>query len=210
MSNPAAVTPPRVAPVVPLASEPASDGRRRRSQDNRARIVRAMLDLVYEGDVTPSAEAVAARGKVGLRTVFRHFKDMDSLYREMSATIYAELAAAIERPLDSPDWRGRLTEIVRRRAAVYDRIAPFRRAGDVHRHASALLQSEHAAFIDFGREVLRRTLPSDIASDAVRFEAIDLLLSFDVWNRLRRDQNTSQRRSIEIVERLLDGLLGPN
>lgn len=44
-----------------------------------------MLELVREGDISPSAELVAARADVGLRTVFRHFKDLDSLYREMSA-----------------------------------------------------------------------------------------------------------------------------
>jgi AcrR family transcriptional regulator len=193
---------------IPVAlRQPAADGRRRRSQDNRARIVVAMLELVQEGDVAPSAEAVAARADVGLRTVFRHFNDMDSLYREMSAAIYGELAAIIERPFESTDWRGRLGEIVRRRAAVYDRAAPFRRAGDVHRHTSALLQAEHAAFLAAGRDVLRRALPPDVARDAVRFEAIDLLLSFDVWNRLRRDQQMSQRRAIGVVERLLEGLL---
>jgi hypothetical protein len=46
-----------------------------------------------------------------------------------------------------------------------------------------------------------------VARDAVRFEAIDLLLSFEVWNRLRRDQQMSQRRAIGVVERLLEGLL---
>ena len=55
------------------------DGRRLRSQDSRARIVAAMLDLIREGEIAPSAELVASRANVGLRTVFRHFKDMDSL-----------------------------------------------------------------------------------------------------------------------------------
>ena len=189
------------------ASGPAADGRRRRSQDNRARIVRAMLELVREGEVAPAAAAVAVRAEVGLRTVFRHFDDMDSLYREMSAVIYGELVTLIERPFESPDWRRRLTEIVRRRAAVYERVAAFRRAGDVHRHSSLQLQAEHAAFVARGRDVLRRTLPPEIARDPVRFEAIDLLLSFDVWNRLRGDQKTSQHRAIQIVERLLEGLV---
>ena len=69
--------------------EPAaeSDGRRRRGQNNRARIVTAMLEIIRTGDMSPSADQVAARADVGLRTVFRHFKDMDSLYSEMSLAI---------------------------------------------------------------------------------------------------------------------------
>ena len=37
------------------------DGRRLRSEASRERIVAAMIDLISEGDVTPSAEAVAIR-----------------------------------------------------------------------------------------------------------------------------------------------------
>ncbi|MFM8818949.1 MAG: TetR/AcrR family transcriptional regulator, partial [Phenylobacterium sp.] len=55
------------------------DGRRRRGLDSRDRIIAAMLDLAREGEVAPGAERVAARAEVGLRTVFRHFRDMDSL-----------------------------------------------------------------------------------------------------------------------------------
>lgn len=67
------------------ASGPAAkDGRRRRSAQSRDRIVEALLDLVAGVVVTPSAEAVAARAGVGLRTVFRHFRDMESLSAVLS------------------------------------------------------------------------------------------------------------------------------
>ena len=70
------------SPDEPPAQE-ERDGRRLRSIDSRARIVKAMLALIEEGDMAPGAEAVAARAEVGLRTVFRHFKDMESLYRDV-------------------------------------------------------------------------------------------------------------------------------
>ena len=50
-----------------------TDGRRRRGEDNRARIVAALVALVREDNFTPGAEEVAIRADVSLRTVFRHF-----------------------------------------------------------------------------------------------------------------------------------------
>jgi AcrR family transcriptional regulator len=54
-----------------------ADGRRHRSQKSQASIVNAMLALVAEGNLEPSADQIADIAKVGRRSVFRHFKDMD-------------------------------------------------------------------------------------------------------------------------------------
>jgi AcrR family transcriptional regulator len=190
----------KVEVSTPAPPAPEADGRRRRSQDSRARIVQAMLELVHAGETSPAAELVADRAKVGLRTVFRHFNDMDSLYREMSAVIEAELQGIISQPFKSDDWRGRMVELVQRRSAVYERIAPFRRAGDIHRQRSQVLAADHARFVALGREILRRESPPELLRDKARFEALDMLLSFDAWNRLRRDQGLSPRRTVDALE----------
>ena len=187
--------------------EPLVDGRRRRSQDSRARIVQAMLDLVREGGVSPSAETVAARADVGLRTVFRHFNDLDSLYREMSAVIESELMALVHTPFKGATWRERVLELVERRGWAYEKIGPFKRASEVHRHQSPPLALDHARMVEISREILRQQLPSDLAKDRVRFEAIDMLLSFDAWNRLRRDQDLSPKRATEVLQAVIAGLL---
>src|SRR5271155_753085 len=89
------------------------DGRRQRTVDSRARIVSAMLELTHAGHVTVSAELVAERASVGLRTVFRHFNDMDSLYREMSLAIEARLREEVGAfAFTSTDWREQLAELI--------------------------------------------------------------------------------------------------
>lgn len=202
----------RAAPRVRIGTtepeSPEADGRRRRSQDSRARIVQAMLELVHAGETSPAAEEVAARADVGLRTVFRHFKEMESLYREMSAVIEDELHAIIDEPLRGRDGRERLREILQRRAAVYEKIAPFKRAADVHRRESAFLEASHARMVATSRDILRRELPTDVTRDRGRLEAIDLLLSFEAWSRLRREQGLSAKRAAEVVEMALGKLLG--
>lgn len=189
------------------AVAPAVDGRRRRAEDSRARIVQAMLDLVREGDVSPSAELVAARADVGLRTVFRHFKDLDSLYREMSAVIEDELMTLVRTPFKSATWRERVLELVERRGWAYERIAPFRRASEVHRHQSPALAVDHGKMVKISRDILRRELPAEFAKDRNRFEAIDMLLSFDAWNRLRRDQDLTPKRASEVLQAIIGALL---
>ncbi|HXM89352.1 MAG TPA: TetR family transcriptional regulator [Candidatus Acidoferrum sp.] len=94
------------------------DGRMVRRHTNRRRIVAAMLELVRAGAISPNAEEVAERAGVGLRTVFRHFDDMDSLYREMAEATRNELQPIVAAPFASRDWQGRLGEIVGRRARL--------------------------------------------------------------------------------------------
>ncbi len=184
-----------------------ADGRRRRGQDNRARIVAAMLDLIRSGDVSPSAEQVAQQADVGLRTVFRHFADMDSLYREMSEVIEAEMRAMAAQPFLATDHRARVIELVARRGAVFERVAPFKRASEVLRHRSRFLQTDDDRLVAALREILERELPAEVAGDRLRLEVLDLLLSWESWARLRFVQNLTTAETRRVLEAAVDRLL---
>jgi AcrR family transcriptional regulator len=169
------------------------DGRRVRGEDNRRRIVDALLKLVASGVVSPSADEVAAKAGVGLRTVFRHFADMESLYREISERMTLEILPIAQRPFRSEDWRERLEELVDRRAQVFERLLPFKIAGDAHRYGSPFLTGEQTAIVKTLREALRHAIGPKAIDDKHRFEAIDLFISFEAWRRLRVDQGLSAR-----------------
>lgn len=189
----------KLAPVAPEAE----DGRRRRGQDNRARIVAAMLEIIREEDGcggAPNAEQVAERADVGLRTVFRHFKDMDSLYREMSAEIELELRAVVEQPLLTADWRDRVLEMVARRAVAFERIGPFKRAADTVRHRSRFLANDGMRLVEGLRELLLKELPKDVAGDPIAVETLDLLMSWESWSRLRREQGLEPGQAQKVLE----------
>ncbi|HEY3949176.1 TetR/AcrR family transcriptional regulator [Phenylobacterium sp.] len=191
-----------------IAPEAAADGRRRRGQDNRARIVAAMLDIIHAGDMAPSAEQVAQRADVGLRTVFRHFQDMDSLFREMSVVIMGELEAAAATPFRSEAWRDRVLELVERRGWAFEKVGPFLRATTLLRRRSKYMDVDHEQLVKALREILKQQLPPVVARDQLKVEALDLLLSFEAWSRLRREQGLSPKRAQETLEaavrRLLD------
>ncbi|HEX4709110.1 TetR/AcrR family transcriptional regulator [Phenylobacterium sp.] len=187
---------------------PLADGRRQRGEDNRARIVAAMLEIVHSGDLSPSAEQVAQRAEVGLRTVFRHFQDMESLYREMSAAIEGELWAVVERPFRSEDWRERVIELIERRSEAFEKAGPYLRATTIVRYRSKVLEADYARMTALMKEILRRQLPPAVARDQLKVEILDLLLGFESWSRLRREQGLSPklaRQTLEAaVRRLLD------
>jgi AcrR family transcriptional regulator len=189
-------------------TEPAADGRHRRGQDSRARIVAALFELVQAGEVAPSAEQVAVQADVGLRTVFRHFKDMDSLYAEISQAMAAILMARADQPFKTQDARARVIELVERRAGGFERIAPFMDAAATSRHRSPVLQAEAIRLASSLREILLRELPKDVAADSARVEALDLLLSFESWSRLRRQQGLSAERAREVLEAAVRQILG--
>lgn len=183
------------------------DGRRLRSADSRARIVAAMLGLIEQGEISPGAEAVAVRAEVGLRTVFRHFKDMDSLYQEMTEVIAAGLREAAGLPFQSTDWRERTLELVARRADIFERIAPFKRAADAHRLRSRVFETANTRLVHALREIVRRELPPEAQADPVLFEGLDLLLSFESWSRLRREQGLAPAQAQAVLEGVVRRLI---
>ena len=189
-----------------------ADGRKHRSQKSQMLIVNAMLELVAQGNLEPSADQIAEIAKVGRRSVFRHFNDMDTLYREMTDSIAATMESIVQQPFQAADWRGQILELVDRRAAGFEKMKPFLLAGLVHRHRSAFLKAAHARFVGLLRDILVAVLPRDIARDTILVEALDMLLGFESWNRLREDQGLGVAKSKRVlkqaIESLLDGQAG--
>jgi AcrR family transcriptional regulator len=176
------------------------DGRIIRRYNNRRRIVAAMLELVRAGAISPGAEEVAARAGLGLRTVFRHFDDMDSLYREMAEAMRNELQPIVDAPFASRDWKGMLGEMADRRARLFERAMPFKDAADVHRHRSVFLRKDYERMRSEERTALAAALPTTLKHDRKFFEALDLVLSFATWQHLRRDQKRGAAQARQTVE----------
>ncbi len=196
-------------PEAPPGDAGASpDGRRRRSALTRKRIVTALTALVSEGVITPTAEMVSLRADVGLRTVFRHFDDMETLYREMNTEFDAILAAAMRAPLPATSWQDRLQESISLRAALFERLAPYYVGTQVHRHESPFLNDQLVRAAVLHRDQVRRLLPPALADDAPRFEALLLVLSIDAWLRLRREQGLDVAAATAVVQKLVSALVG--
>ena len=137
------------------------------------------MELVAEGDVSPSAEAVAVRAGVAPRSVFRHFANMDSLYQELNRLISAEVRPMAAQPFQATTLQGHLAEMAERRAAIFDRIMPFKICGDLHRHELPYLAAQYETSLREQREAVRAALPPGLADDRVLLDALDLIFSFE-------------------------------
>ena len=79
----------------------SSDGRRLRSERSQTAIIEAALTLMEEGTLVPTAQQIADRAGVGIRSFFRHFADMDSLFLaadEMLLDVAAEIEHLLQKP----------------------------------------------------------------------------------------------------------------
>lgn len=186
---------------------PHADGRRERSRASRIKILHAMMDLISEGHVDPSAAKVAERAGVGLRSVFRHFDDKESIYREMDEILTNAYAPQMLEPYKSDDWREQLAELVERRAKVYEEIAPFRISTSVQRVQSPALMDNYRRLLRAERKALYALLPDEVRVDEHRTRAILLATSFDTWRLLRHDEELSRRKTVEATKRLLKDIL---
>ena len=68
------------------------------------------------------------------------------------------------------------------------------------RHRSRFLAADHEKLTRNARAILAAQLPPEVQGDAATLEALDLLLSFETWARLRDVQGLSARRAREVIE----------
>ena len=180
-----------------------ADGRRARSRSSRAKIVAAMLDLVAGGEVAPSAAQVAEVAGVGLRSVFRHFRDMDALYREMAEAIEAQILPILLRPPEGATWQQRLFDIASRRARIFETIMPYRISANVRRFESAFLMEGYRRQLRLEAEALAAHLPEAVRADEPGARGLEVILSFNTWRLLRHDQGLQPDEAAAVVRRML-------
>ncbi|MFM2301480.1 MAG: hypothetical protein RLZZ84_1216 [Pseudomonadota bacterium] len=186
---------------------PLADGRRERSRSSRSKIVAAVVELVGNGDVAPSAARVAEVAGVGLRSVFRHFDDMDALYREMTEVIEERvLPIILQAPLGAT-WKERLADIAERRAKVFETILPYRLSASIKRFQSPYLMQDYRRMLRLEAEMVEAHLPAAVKADVAGARGLNVILGFQTWRLLRYDQELPVDEARAVVRRLLDDAL---
>jgi AcrR family transcriptional regulator len=184
-----------------------ADGRRERSRFSHAKIVQALLDLVARGNISPSAAEVADAAGVGLRSVFRHFDDMDSLYQAMTQSIEAQIHPIRSAPLTADHWKGRVREFASRRMGIFESILPYRISANIKRYQSPFLMQIYRRMVKEERQVVVALLPAHLLADPVQTNALIAPLSFQTWRLLRHDEELPLDDAKAVVIRLIDAVL---
>lgn len=192
---------------VRAAPRPA-DGRTLRSERSRQRIADALYELIGEGDLQPSAQQVADRADVGIRTVFRLFADMDALFATIDERLVVEVGPAVANPPpEDAALHERIERLVAERAALYERVGAYLRSTLRHRDRSDFLSAKYARLVRRLRAQQGRWLPELRLAPLDLVEALDQAISFEAWARLRSDQRLSRPRARAAMQRAARALV---
>ena len=180
----------------PTSTVPNAPGRRADFVERRLRVIDAFLDLVLEGDPSPTPETVAERAEVSRASVFRYVESLDELRTEAMGRVLERFVDLFE--LGEPST----TSTKDRAAGFVDSRLRFHEV----LHPLTLLQRRHAAdpvaaaAIDLGRNLLadqvRTYFELDLESlDEQRREdvvtTIAALTSIESWHQSHHSHGRS-------------------
>ena len=183
------------------------DGRRQRGERTRQAIIEAALSLQEEGVLVPTAQQISDRAGVLIRSFFRHFEDMETLFKAADD----QLRDSYEALFIGGDRQGSLSERVHR--AVERRSAAFEQLKNLMLGTKALLWRYETLRNNYSRNQkgLRKDLESWLPElndlSEVECESIHAFASFEMWNRLRSEQGLSEHASILVIQSTLISLL---
>lgn len=180
------------------------DGRALRSVRSRRAVVEAFLDLVYEGEVQPTAQQVAERSGVSASTIFRLFEDLEGMHAEALAAQVARVADLLKQVPPRGTLEYRVEQLVRARGRLFDEVAPLMRFQGRSAATSAGACSNQTAVNRYFRTELADLFADELASaPPLTLDAVDALASWEMWERLRTIQGLSARNAEDTISGLL-------
>jgi AcrR family transcriptional regulator len=191
------------------------DGRNLRRDRNRDAVVTALLELFRAGTISPSADQIAERAGISVRSLFRYFDDVDDLVRTAVARQQQHLAPlyALDASPDQP-----LAERIDRFVAC--RVRLLEGMGEVGRAARTLATRQPLLLAELARirATLRRQLSSLFATEldaldpddrAATLAAADVITSWESFDLMRNDQGLLRDQACAAMAAALRHLLGP-
>lgn len=183
------------------------DGRRLRSDRSRQVIVEAMLQLINQGNLVPTAQQIADHAKVGIRSVFRHFEDMEAIFAtgdQIWREGFIGKASSVDPALP---LRERIVWGVNEIQKLYENNSNIMKSTATRRWRSAFLNQNYAKYQNKMRSDIARALPEISRLSQSRQEAIFAIMSFEYWDRLRDHQSLSPEDSAALLIDLLESLI---
>jgi len=190
-------------------SEVRADGRNERARRTREAVVDALLELHDEGDLTPTAQRVAARAGVALRTVYGHFTDMETLYAEAGERELRRLYAVAEVVPTELPLAERIERFCRSRARVLEYLMPVMRATRIREPFSPQLVRNRSRYIASADAEVAKVFARELAgaSGPRTLDALYLATGGPAWDALRTDRHLDPSDAEAVMRRTVTALL---
>jgi len=196
--------------MLPQRVREKRDGRRERSARTHRAIVAALIDLIEEGNLAPTAAHIAKRASVAVRSIRQHFPSREDLFVaavEEHARRLAPLRTYVDArlPLDQrvaafAEARGRELEFCSpvRRAALFVETVPRSGSSAIHRATDEAWHRRRREVEQvFARELETR------ADRAALMDALDLLTHGRTWDTMRYAMQLSAGDATALLRRTL-------
>ena len=180
-----------------MSNEPAlniktGDGRFARSKKTKDAIVRALLKLLRNTPF-PTAEQVAKESKIGLRTVYRQFKDMESIYLSLHEECMHSLGQIFNSDVDlDRPFNERVSFAIRERFTIYDEYETLFIATISNSARLPTLVNQVAESYQVMRERFIKIVPEIEDLSTIKSDLLFTRILFPSWfslrNVLRHDQ----------------------
>jgi AcrR family transcriptional regulator len=200
----------RIVPVVgsPEPGGQVTDRRVLRGMRNRKAVVQAVIDLMEEGNLSPSADQIAERAGVARRSIYHHFADLEDLHQAVAHQHLDHIVALFGPIARDGTLQERLATFVEQRTQVCEQTMPVYRASLLVAHRSDIVLD----LLSLGHEYLRAEVAQTFASeigdgDSWRLEAVDSVASFEGWVQLRVVRRLDVDRATEVLHRSIHALL---
>jgi AcrR family transcriptional regulator len=183
------------------------DGRRQRSERTRLAIIDAALSLQEEGILVPTAQQISDRSGVLIRSFFRHFDDMETLFKAADDQLRDSYEALFIGGDRDGFLEGRVNRAVEQRSAAFEKLKNIFLGTKAQLWRYEMLRKNYARNQRGLRKDLEAWLPELKGLPEVDCESVHAIASFEMWNRLRSEQGLSEKASISVVQSTLIRLL---
>ena len=191
-----------------MSNEPAlniktDDGRFARSKKTKDAIVRALLKLLRNTPF-PTAEQVAKESKIGLRTVYRQFKDMESIYLSLHEECMHSLGKIFNSDVDlDRPFNERVSFAIRERFTIYDEYETLFIATISNSARLPTLVNQVAESYQVMRERFIKIVPEIEDLSTIKSDLLFTRILFPSWFSLRKVLKHDQKI---IIDELSDDL----
>mgnify|MGYP001426683420 FL=1 len=185
-----------------MSNEPAlniktGDGRFARSKKTKDAIVRALLKLLRNTPF-PTAEQVAKESKIGLRTVYRQFKDMESIYLSLHEECMHSLGQIFNSDIDlDRPFNERVSFAIRERFTIYEKYETLFIATISNSARLPTLVNQVAESYQFMRERFIKIVPEIENLSTIKSDLLFTRILFPSWFSLRKVLKHDQKIIID-------------
>jgi AcrR family transcriptional regulator len=196
-----------------VTTAPVAQTRKPRKTATRDAIADALLDLLAQGNLRPTAREIAQRAGTSLRSVYVHFDDLEDLFCVAAKRHFARVAPMLEPLAATGPLPERAAQFVRRRIQLYAQMGSVGRATQLQAPFSPTL----ARIVRDAHTRSRREIENVFAIELARLEpparsrtaaALDVISGATAWETMRTTHDLgvadAERTVVDAIITLLE------